>query len=645
MIVFADFREPCTNRVRWCMTDGKKITSMESEDIPTHLIDAIRGTTGAVDIYITNMNLYGENILETLWRGGFVQVEGNPQVKKMRANTFKYLISVGVDDSFNYFSITLKRKDRGVRIINADNLIKLQERRDIWESWGRGDFTPQNYARAVFIALSDILTYAGKKARPTTISAIARKQWQAAQGFGDIKASLNNAIGVKLPNGETLEDYCRPAYRGGLCYDNTDGIGDQGRGLVLDANSLYPYIMRNKPLPRGYAHYEAGAPSDIILRDARRGYVYFFVKFRAVFHVKQNKIPSVSLPPRDKQALFHKRGQLENSYYYNRSTRKYYKEFLDTDGKKKPCSVELTLTSTDYFLFLENYEIEQIEYFSYVWQATTTSLFDNFIDFFYEEKKNAKTYGKKRVAKMILNSLSGGMARLPEYVNVIISYDDNGNVNFDTQKTQGETSYIYLGASITAYGREFIIKAAEANLSRWLYSDTDSLHLSGWELPEGITISDRLGDFKIEKKFEHAAYYKKKMYCMILDDGKCTLTAAGVPKASARHVENIIDAIGNEKEILGIVIRDNDDYFFPMSKSQEEQINAIFDGTGYVDGGADIERGADIAETNLINALHAAADPLWELYKCTIPVWYRVNTFFAEELHIKYIRLENELNF
>lgn len=645
MVVFSDFRVPCSNRVRWCMTDGAKITTMESEDVPTHLIDAIRDSTGALDIYVTNFNLYGINILETLYRGGFSAVGGNPPVKKMRSKTFKYLISVGVDDSYNYFSVTIKRKERGVRLINADNIIKLQERRDVFEAWGCGDFTPQNYARAVFNALSDILKFAGKKARPTTISAIARKQWQAIQGFCDIKSHLNNAIAIELPSGETLEDYCRPAYKGGFCVDNSQSLDDVGQGVVLDINSLYPHIMKSKPIPYGYAHYESGKPGNALIRDTRNGFLYFFVKIKTRFHVKHNKIPCITLPPRDKQSLFHKRGMLENSYYYNRSNGKYFKEFLDVDGKMKPCEVELTLTSTEYFLFLENYEIEHIEYISHVWFTATTNLFNDFVDYFYSIKQNAKTYGEKRVAKMILNSLSGTMARLPEYTNVSVIYDDAGNVDFRETNVKGEMSYIYIGAAITAYGRDIIIRAAQDNIERWIYSDTDSLHLRGWDVPKNIRISDALGCFKVEKKFTSAVYFKKKMYAMILDNGKCTLTAAGVPKASARHVENIIDAIGDERELTGIVSRYNDDYFFPLSDAQVEQIEAIFNDGGYIDGGADLENGVDVAERELIDNLHAAKNPLRTLYNQRIPVWYKTNDFFAEEMHIKYIRLENELNF
>ena len=57
--------------------------------------------------------------------------------------------------------------------------------------------------------------------------------------------------------------------------------------------------------------------------------------------------------------------------------------------------------------------------------------------------------------------------------------------------TLGETE----GFSDDRYG---LINAINANLSRFIYCDTDSIYLIGNEKPNGINLSNKLGDWKLE---------------------------------------------------------------------------------------------------------------------------------------------------
>jgi hypothetical protein len=53
---------------------------------------------------------------------------------------------------------------------------------------------------------------------------------------------------------------------------------------------------------------------------------------------------------------------------------------------------------------------------------------------------------------------------------------------------------------------------------RLIYMDTDSLHITGCDIPKDIPISTELGDFKIEEEFIKAKYIGIKNY---IHDVKC----------------------------------------------------------------------------------------------------------------------------
>lgn len=54
---------------------------------------------------------------------------------------------------------------------------------------------------------------------------------------------------------------------------------------------------------------------------------------------------------------------------------------------------------------------------------------------------------------------------------------------------------------------------------RFLYCDTDSLHLMGWELPDALQIDAyAIGAWKVERYFEKARYLRAKSYVEQLQD-------------------------------------------------------------------------------------------------------------------------------
>lgn len=112
-----------------------------------------------------------------------------------------------------------------------------------------------------------------------------------------------------------------------------------------------------------------------------------------------------------------------------------------------------------------------------------------------------------------------------------------------------KAGYIAVGSAITSYARCFTIKAAQANYSRFLYADTDSIHCLG--NPEdaiGVKIDSK--DFccwKCESEWDRAFFTRQKTYIehVIVEDDKniepyYNLKCAGMPE---RCKELFIEAL------------------------------------------------------------------------------------------------------
>jgi len=171
-----------------------------------------------------------------------------------------------------------------------------------------------------------------------------------------------------------------------------------------------------------------------------------------------------------------------------------------------------------------------------------TGMFDSYIDKWAKIKEN-ETGGKREIAKLHLNSLYGKFATNPN-VCTKVPYLEDDKVKFT--RTAIETRnpvYTPVGVFITSYARAITIRAAQQNYARFAYADTDSLHLFGMEIPEGLEIHDtKMGAWKIEYTFKRAFYVRSKFYMEEhSDDCSCkqcknkvesvfTVRAAGLPE-------------------------------------------------------------------------------------------------------------------
>lgn len=298
----------------------------------------------------------------------------------------------------------------------------------------------------------------------------------------------------------------RQSYKGGFTYCNPVFQGRElGEGIVLDVNSLYPSVMYNRPLPYGDPIFFEG------LYKPDRLYKLYVQMFRCNFRLKPGFIPTI---------------QLKNTMGFIPT------EYLtDSNGE----DIVLCLTSVDLGLFFEHYDVYNLEWLSgWKWKASTM-LFTEYIDKWYAIKQQATIDGNKpmrQLAKLQLNSLYGKYGTSPKCRSKIPVYDRQS----DTVKyvygpwEDRQPIYIPMATFITAWARFTTISAAQSVYDRFVYADTDSLHLVGTEIPSQLDVDPvALGAWKHESTFTRAKFLRAKTYVEEID-GKLEITCAGMPE-------------------------------------------------------------------------------------------------------------------
>ena len=293
----------------------------------------------------------------------------------------------------------------------------------------------------------------------------------------------------------------RQAYRGGFTYVNPHFQNiDIKDGIVFDVNSLYPSVMYDKPLPYGMPLYFVGKYEHDDM------YPLYIQNLTCEFKVKKGYIPTI---------------QLKNNLSF--LPNQYIEE------SKEP--VNLVLTSVDLELFLEHYEVWNIEYINGWKFKQCQGIFKPYIDKWGKVKKENKG-AIRQLAKLMLNSLCGKFGTNPDVTGKIPYLDENNVVKWKLdEKTYRDPIYIPIGVFITAWARHKTITTAQLCYDRFIYADTDSLHLVGTEIPKPIEhiIDDKeLGYWAHESTFTRARFIRQKTYVEEIN-GKLNVKCAGMP--------------------------------------------------------------------------------------------------------------------
>lgn len=439
--------------------------------------------------YFHNLKFDGEFIIHYLLTHGFVHVNE----KKLGVNQFSTIIS----DLNVFYCIKVKFKEEV--IISFFDSLKLL------------NFSVEEVAKAFNLSIKKLeIDYKAKREKGYKItdeekdylkydvmimSLALEKMFEMKITRMTIASNAMNFFKDTISK-KRFEEWFKPplydkdlrqAYKGGFTYLNEIYRGKEVKeGIVLDVNSLYPSVMYYSPMPYGEGIYFDGkyVPDKL--------YNLYIQNITCQFRIKKDMIPTI---------------QIKNNLSFVPT------EYLSSSNGE---SINLTLTNVDLKLFLEHYDIYDVSY-NWGWKyKSSTKIFKSYIDYWNELKVKATKEGNKplrTIAKLMLNSLYGKFAASPEGRSKI-PYLDNNIVKYKLSDLEERTAY-YLPISIfiTSWARDKTIRSAQAVYHRFIYADTDSLHLEGTDIPENLLISDtELGNWKIESIFKRGKYLRQKCY-------------------------------------------------------------------------------------------------------------------------------------
>lgn len=325
-------------------------------------------------------------------------------------------------------------------------------------------------------------------------------------------SKLFNRLFPKLAPG--IDADIRQSYKGGWTYLNPefkDKVVQDGK--VFDVNSMYPWAMKYCLLPFDAPVYFKGK------YNPDPNYPLYVQQLSCEFHLKPGHYPSIQI----KHNIFY----AENDYI--------------TDSVEPTL---LTLTSVDLELLYFNYDVQHEEWYGGYMFRGQVGMFDEYIDYWYGEKTEAKKNkngGQAQIAKLFLNSLYGKFGARREGRSKIPYWDPiDEKVRYETGNLEERKGgYLPVATFITSYCRDKINRGAYACGERFAYADTDSLHILGLEPVEGLDVDNyRLGSFKEEEVFIRAKFIRQKTYLevyMAMDKfgkevEKINLKCCGMPR-------------------------------------------------------------------------------------------------------------------
>ena len=488
-------------------------------------------------LWFHNLKFDGEFIIIYLLEHGFTKIEDK---KDRRDKTFTTLISdMGLFYTLEiYFKVDEKNRNTkkvtiydslkiiplGVEAIPKafgipENKLHLDYNRVREEGYILKPYEERyikNDVKIVALALKQMFD---EDLTKMTIGSDALSSYKKTKGdltFKRLFPSLN----------KELYDDLKHAYKGGFTYLNPKYIEvDNGETINLDVNSLYPSVMRYELMPYGEPiFYEGKYEEDNV-------YPLYIQRITCSFEIKKDRIPTI---------------QIKGKRFFEEN------EYLESS---KGEIIALTLTNIDLKLFLEQYNVHNLEYWCGWKFKGMYGIFDEYIDYHIEEKNKATlsgNKGKRQIHKLLLNSLYGKFATSMT-AQEKIPYLENGILHYELGEVhEKEGLYIPIGAFITSYARNKTIRTSQAiktysiekyGKDMYIYSDTDSIKtlLPLEELHEFCEIDDvKLGAWKYEGTAIRSKFVRQKTYLeeFINKDGEkeTVITCAGMPKTSHKYV-------------------------------------------------------------------------------------------------------------
>ena len=359
--------------------------------------------------------------------------------------------------------------------------------------------------------------------------------------------------------------FLKHSYYGGLCtvdFENVekfqnDGLSDN---VVLDVNSLYPSQMMTKLLPYGRGYFSR-LPYEKQSEKHKKQYpLYFQEIFIHDMKVKEGKMYWV---------------QVKDRIDFN--GKEVIKENRNLNGEK--VTIRLILSNVLLELLFECYDVKEYELGKSISFKGHFDLFKNYIDFWSEVKKTS-TGSRRATAKLRLNGLYGkfGSSATSELLH-LEEDDEVFKVNHSNVYTVRESVYIPMASFITSYAKEFLVKAINENRDKFMYCDTDSLHLHcKLEDVKGVTIhSKNFNCWDYESSFTDFRYIGSKRYAEKIN-GEWEIKCCGLTDKIMKQVKDIDVFTKCEiepRELEKMKLYTKDDVYYYKDKECMQRIKGL----------------------------------------------------------------------
>jgi hypothetical protein len=443
-------------------------------------------------LYFHNLKFDGEFIEYWLFRNKFKHTRS----RKLYEKDFSSLIT----NTNVFYQLKFKYKDVTYTINDSNKIIplpvaKIPKAFNLSELKGDIDYTKY---RSLHHKLTDEeIEYIKHdviivgKALKFFFDQSLKKMTQASNALFDYKGTIDKKRFRNIfPILSKLQDeQIRLSYRGGYVYVNPLYQNKiVNGGIVFDVNSLYPSVMYNEMLPFGDPVYFDGKYK----KD--KFYPLYISMIKCQFELKKDHLPTI---------------QLKHTFGFGQT------EYVSSSNGE---DVDITLTNVDLELFLEHYNVYNIQYIGGYKFRGTNKLFKSYIDKWIKVKNESTLNGNdgmRFIAKIMLNALYGRFALNPKCQNKIPIYDEENDLikYVDDLEEEREPLYLPVSCFITAYARKKEITSSQINYDRFLYGDTDSIHLLGTKIPNNIEVDKvKLGAWKLEYKFNKGKFVRAKSY-------------------------------------------------------------------------------------------------------------------------------------
>lgn len=517
------------------------------------------------------------------------KVVGFMSEKDMPRNTFKYSIS----DKGQWYTVVIKTKHgKLIEIRDSLKLLPFSLKR-IGESFKTKHrklemeykgvrfpgcaITPEEeeYIKNDVLVIKEALEFMFDEGhKKLTIGSCCLEEFKKTTDEQEYRLLFPNVYDIPLDpekhRFKSVGEWVHRTYKGGWCYLVKGKEQKLYRnGTTADVNSLYPSMMSSESgnmYPVGEPTFWVGDIPSYVMNS----WTYFFVRIRCRFTIKPGYLPFIQIKG---NPLYVGNECLETSDPWNEKEQRYEKELSLLDGTIVSTKVELTLTQTDYFLFMEHYNVTELEYLDGCYFRAECGLFDRYIEKYKNIKLNSKG-AMRELAKLFLNNLYGKMAASTDSSFKVAYLKDDGVVGFyPVLSNDKEPGYIPIGSAITSYARNFTIRAAQKNYHGkdkpgFIYADTDSIHCD--LLPEqiqGIKVHDKnFCCWKLESCWDMGWFVRQKTYiehvthedCEPIDTPYYNVKCAGMPQkckdifvdcvtgklSSDKYTEDELDFIG-----------------------------------------------------------------------------------------------------